>query len=517
MKKSTGLLILFTAILLILVNLLSRQNYFRIDLTRDKKYTLANITKETVKKLKDTVTVSAYFSEDLPPPYAQQARYVRDLLEEYGAISLDRFAFEFIDPASLETEQDKAMKKDIKPDIFGRVVREPTSVENELQNLGVLPVEIEVIEGDKQQIKRAFMGLVVRFQDKYEVIQVVQNLSDLEKDLTRLILKLTRGKTPKVGLIKDPSINIERISEIFSKNLLLLPITEAELPDDLDALLVAGSTKAMGKDALNKLKRFMNKGKSLAFWLDQYPVDAQTFELKQADFQDPALKLLAELGIKLKPSFVADITCASLNIEEQGSNAFSSPVKYPLIPELLTLPLSPITKGLSGIIVPFVSPITVDKDAKLKTTVLAQSSKVSWQEQKPFNINPKKDWASAKIEPDGPYNLMIEAEGFSDESKHGRLIVVGTSAFIWDEFLSKPNLVLAQNMLDWLVADSLLLMRAREFTAVPIDQELSDGAKKVIKYLNILGVPLLLILCGFLRWRKRESTRRLVKRMAQAR
>lgn len=518
MKRSNSgwVLVLIVSVLLILANLLSLQSYTRIDLTRDKKFTLAKATKEAVKKLKDTVTVSAYFSENLPPPYSQHARYVRDLLEEYEASS-DRFAFEFIDPVTHETDQDKARKKDIKRDIFGRIVRETTSVENELSELGVLPVEIQVIEGDEQQTKRAFMGLLVRFQDKYEVIPVVQNLSDLEKDLTGLILKLTREKTPKIGLIKDPGINIERISQVLKENLLLEPVTEQEPADDLDALLILGSTKSMGEDAFNKLERFINKGKSVAFLLDQFPVDAQTFELKHLDFQDPALRLLAGLGITFLPSLVADTSCASINIEEPGRVDFPLPAKYPFVPELMTMSLSPITKGLSGILLPFVSPITLDNGSRFKTTVLAQSSKVSWLEVKPFNINPRRDWALAKIEPNGPYNLMVQAEELSKSPK-ARLIVVGTSAFIWDEFISEPNLILAHNMMDWLVADSsMLMMRAREFADAPLDQELSDLARKVIKYCNILGVPLLLILCGFLRWRKRESQRRLVKRMAQAR
>jgi hypothetical protein len=38
------------------------------------------------------------------------------------------------------------------------------------------------------------MGIVIRYQEKHEVIPVVQNLADLEINITSLIKKLSRTK-----------------------------------------------------------------------------------------------------------------------------------------------------------------------------------------------------------------------------------------------------------------------------------------------------------------------------------
>src|SRR5580698_360052 len=150
-KNHAVFLIIGVAIVLVLANLISLKAFFRLDLTRDKKYTLSRASIDTVKNLSDIMTVSAYFTQDLPPPYAQHARYVKDLLEEYVSVSDGHLAFEFIDPAGEETEEDKALKKEIKHDIFGRPVREPTSIETQLAELGLEPVEIRVIKDDQQQ------------------------------------------------------------------------------------------------------------------------------------------------------------------------------------------------------------------------------------------------------------------------------------------------------------------------------------------------------------------------------
>src|SRR5207244_164377 len=100
-KKSNIIIFVITIITtLIMLNLLSLRTFWRFDLTRDRKYTLSKASIETVSDLKDILTVNAYFTEGLPPPYAQHARYVNDLLVEYLASAKGKFAFEFSDPAA---------------------------------------------------------------------------------------------------------------------------------------------------------------------------------------------------------------------------------------------------------------------------------------------------------------------------------------------------------------------------------------------------------------------------------
>jgi|SRR5579871_1942663 len=542
MKKTNHTVVLIVGIVVIavLVNLLSLKGFLRLDLTRDHKFTLSKASIDTVRNLHDTMTVSAYFTENLPPPYAQHARYVKDLLEEYLAASKGKFAFEFTDPALAETQEDKAKKKDMKRDIFGRMIREPTSIETNLSELGLQPVEIRVIEDDQQQTKRAYMGIVIRYQEKHEVIPVVQNLSDLEKDMTGLMRKLTREKEPKLGLIKDfASPHIEKVSQSLKQNMAVDHIDlkgSAEIPDDIDALLIVGAGEHFGDEGAKKIDRFLRKGKSGAFLLDRYAVDPRTFQVQPMGPRSKTheiFDLVKGYGIAIDSSLVADATCASLNMQEnRGGFVFSLPIKYPFVPELSNLSFdSPITKGLSGVILPFISKLDITEKAGLNVNILARSSKVSWLEKEPLDLNPRRNWGEAKIEPDGPYPLLAEARGVlpslvegADADKgpeaetkeqqgvESRLVVMGTSAFMWDEFLSPANQVLALNIVDYMLADTALLaMRTREFNEAPINVDLSDGMRQAIKYGNILGVPCLLVLYGLVRWRMRESRRRSLK------
>jgi gliding-associated putative ABC transporter substrate-binding component GldG len=540
--KKTNIVLFVLALIsaLVLLNLLSLRFFMRTDLTRDKKYTLSQASKETVAELKDLMTVSAYFSEGLPPPYAQHARYVNDLLVEYLAAAKGNFAFEFSDPTSSETSEDKAKKKESKRDIFGRLVREPTSVEQELAQLGLQPVEIRVIEDDQQQTKRAYMGIVIRYQEKHEVIPVVQNLSDLEKDMTGLMRKLVRERMPKVGLIRDPQgPSIQKVIQALSQNVTIVPLDlrEGEIEADMDALLVVGSGDHFGEQGAVKIQQFLDRGKSAAFLLDRVNVDPRSFQYQLVGPRSSTHLIfdwLKSYGVDIESNLVADAACASFNVQEnRGGFAFTLPIKYPFVPELMNLSFeSPITKGLSGVIIPFAAKVNLSEHENIKAQILAQSSKVSWLEKEPFDLNPRRDWNDVDIVPDGPHTLMVQLRGYSkeplkqeekenieekkdekkEEKREFRMVVAGSSAFLWDDFLAGANQLLALNIVDWMLADAALLeMRSRTFSDAPLNTNLSDGVKQAVKYGNILGVPALLIIYGLIRWRMRESRRHSLK------
>ncbi len=527
-NNNSAIIVVGVIVAVVLLNLISLRTFSRIDLTRDRKFTLSRASIETVERLEDTMTVSAYFTDGLPPPYAQHSRYVNDLLEEYAAASKGgKLAFQFRDPAAEESAEDKEKRKKVQHDIFGRLIREPTSVETELAELGLQPVEIRVIENDQQQTKRAYMGIVIRYQDKHEVIPVVQDLADLEKNMTSLMRKLVRERLPKIAIVKDAaSPSIAKISQAWSQNVSIEEIAltnESPIADDVDALLVLGSADHFGERGAQKIDEFLKKGKSVAIMLDRTNVDPRSFQPQPISPQSSVHKvfdLLKSYGVEVGTKLVADAACASLNMQEnRGGFSFSLPVKYPFVPELLNLSFeSPITKGLSGVILPFTAPLLLDEKDGFKLQVLARSSKVSWLEGEPFDLNPRRNWGEANIVPDGPHVLMVEARGVVPQSGdvkeavESRLLVVGSSSFLWDDFLSGPNQMLALNMVDWMLADSALLeMRSRTFNDAPLNADLSEVVKQLVKYGNILGVPFLLVLYGIVRWRLRESRRRGLK------
>jgi gliding-associated putative ABC transporter substrate-binding component GldG len=534
-SRNSSLFVLAAVGSVVLLNLLAVRTFFRLDVTREGVYTLATASKDTMKGLEDPVTVTAYFTENLPAPYSSNARYVRDLLAEYRAASKGKVSFEFIDPSAQETDADKETKREVKRDIFGRQFRDQTSVERDLESLGIQPVELRVVEQDQMQTKRAYMGLVIKHQEKKEVIPVVQDVGSLEYDLTSLIRKMTRPKTPVLGVLQghgEPALNekFNRLQAMLSQLYEVRPVDltgKDKVEEGVDALLVLGPQTAFKPNELRAVDQFLMQGKSAAFFLDSLHVDLKTFE--SAPSEHGLGPLLATYGLTVGDKLVADAQSAQLGMQERrGAMVVSMPVPYPFIPQLRRLEVdSPITRGLAGVTFPFVTDVTAHPVEGTTATVLAKSSPKSWLEPKPYNIDPRRDWRSETITPAGPYNLMVQVSGklkshFASEANasspggpvlaeskgEARVIVVGGSSLLWDDFMGQPNQALLLNVADWLLLDpALLAMRTRGLAEAPLQPELSEATRNGVKFGNALGIPLLLALYGVVRWRRREASR----------
>lgn len=513
---------------LVFVNLFAVRVPLRLDLTHDKTFTLSEATEDTMKGLESPVTITAYFTKDLPPPFSDNARFIKDLLEEYRAISGDNLSFSFVDPQAEETREDKQTKKDVKQDIFGRVRREQTSVEKELEAINIQPVEVRVIEQDQQQTKRAYMGISVRHGEDQESLPVVQDVSSLEYDLTTIIRRLTNTKQPVVGVIQghgelNPDEQLARIKAAMEQNYKLQPVTlssggEAKVPDDVDAILVLGPATAYSDDELKAVDNFLMQGKAAGFFIDKTKVDLRSFQPEPVTQNVDTI--LASYGIEVGSQLVGDVESASLNVQEKrGMFTVQRPIQYPFIPTLKNLiGDTPVTRGIVGVTLPFAVPLYPKKVEGVEVTVLGRSSPKSWLEDATAEgLSPQRDWASADVAVTGPYELIVTAQGLlpshfnagSKAAKEARVFVVGTSTMLNEQVLGPPNASLLLNLVDWMVLDpKLLSMRSRGAGEAPFSPELTDSARNATKIIGTAGLPALLVIIGLVRWRLREQRRR---------
>src|SRR3989440_4897055 len=89
--------------------------------------------------------------------------------------------------------------------------------------------------------------------------------------------------------------------------------------------------------------------------------------------------------------------------------------------------------------------------------------------------------------------------------------VVGSTDFASDRYArnSPENLVFVENAVDWLAQDDALIGIRSKNRAPPPLVFTSTTTRSAVKYGNVIGVPVLLMLAGILRlWRRRQTTRR---------
>ena len=164
--------------IVIVINILSEQFYVRLDLTADKSYTLSKATKNIIRSLEEPVTVTAYFTKDVPPQLLQARTDFKDLLVEYANIAKGNLVYEFIDPNKDQESEQKAMKE------------------------GIMPNIVNVRERDQMTQKRVFLGAVLKMGNDKEIIPVIQSGTAMEYALSSALKKLSVTNKPLIGYLQ---------------------------------------------------------------------------------------------------------------------------------------------------------------------------------------------------------------------------------------------------------------------------------------------------------------------------
>ena len=192
-----------------------------------------------IEKVDDLLTMKVYFSDDLPGEYANNRRYLQDILEEYAAISKGNIKFEFV-------SQDK--------------------LEEEAQKSGIAPLQLQVIENDKVEVKRVLMGMVILFEDNKEVLPVIQTTTGLEYEITTKIKKLVETNKPTVGVaqVEGQSEQFQSIQTVLRQryNVRLIKLNDV-VPLDISAILLSGISDSLTSNENKNLSDFMERGGNL--------------------------------------------------------------------------------------------------------------------------------------------------------------------------------------------------------------------------------------------------------------
>ena len=165
-------------------------------------------------------------SNDLPPELKTVSRYVRDLIDEYKTSSNGKFRWEAIDPGT-----DKKL-------------------EEEANRCKVQKLQIQVLRNQKFEMGQYYMGLCLEYGSQVESIPQVARAEGLEYQISSLIKKLTTKKK-KVAFTNghgeaDTNQGFQTLKGDLEQEFELTTVnpSQAEIPDDVDALVVGGPKQA---------------------------------------------------------------------------------------------------------------------------------------------------------------------------------------------------------------------------------------------------------------------------------
>ena len=482
-KKNFAFFIGIAIALAVLGNLVSREVFFRLDLTENRIYSLSSSSRTMLEKVDDLLTAKVYFSENLPGEYGNTRRYLQDILEEYAAYSDGDFRFEFYMP---DDDEKLAL---------------------EAQKSGIQPVQLQVVENDKLEIKRVYMGMALLYGDKREVLPIIQTNTGLEYEITTRIKKLVDENRAVVGIanVGDSAPAMERISmhlrDAYEVRSVYL---SAGVPADIEMLLVNGVSDSLAEDALGALKSYIARGGNL--FLAQGKIDGDLQAQRGMPIKSNIFDVLEPFGVNLADNLVMDRVCGTITVSQQrGFLRFNSAVEYPFFPVLQTFPDHEIVSGLEQVQMLFSSEIIYDSaDSTRLVAPLLVTSDHSSAAAGFINLNPIQNQAFQSLnEPGKVVGVYATAVSDSLENVMSQLVLVSTSDFLLDSGGGQvpSNGIFVMNAVDVLIGDrDLVALRSREITTRPL-QTLDDATRTTLKTINIVLPALLVIGYGLFQWR----------------
>lgn len=479
---------------LIVLNLIIQFFPISLDLTASRAHSLSSTTKQSLNKVDDLVTIKAYISSNLPPQLLPLKETVITTLNQYDQHGGTKVKVVLKDP------------------------QKNPQVEREVQSLGIPPMRFSSVKKDEYQVVQAYFGLAVFYAGEKEVIPALQEINNLEYQLTSAIKILQKDELPKIGFTTGSGeMEISQISNLdqtISVNYLprQIDLTAEEInTEKFRTLIMVGPKTSLSDKVKQELDKFLMAGKGLILLLDPIDVNqnliGQRVDLKLSDW-------LKHYGFELKDELVIDSSAAMANFQtQQGRFITPYPFWIKTRSENANQEL-PVTSSLETVVFPWVSPLNLSQGAKflLKTSPSAKTT------DQINNLAPTQKWDfKNNISQFTLAGLQTgEKKSFFDDSKSTKikLAVVGDANFISDQTTSvnRENIDFFLNLIDYLAQDSdLIEIRSKTIKSRPLKQ-ISEHRKQTYKYASLaVGPVVLILLAGLVRWQRKRVTNFIIK------
>lgn len=486
--------ILLIVAVVVLINILADIYFVRLDFTADNRYTLSKATKNILRELDDPVTVTAYFTDDLPPQLQKIRRDFREMLIEYANISKGKVVYEFIDPNQDEATEMKAMQQ------------------------GIQPVLVNAREKDQIKQQKAYMGALIQMGEESDVIPFMQQGSAMEYSLSSSIKKLAVTDKSSIGLLQghgEPSLSA--MSQALGQLNILYSVEPVVLTDSTDETLkyqtiaIVAPTDSFPSDHLQQLDSFLARGGRLYIALNRVEGDFNT--LYGTSINTGLESWLRDKGLIIEENFVIDAQCQTIGVrQQQGMFSITTPVRFPFIPVITKLSDHPVTAGIESVIFPFVSSISYIGDTTAIFTPLAITSDKSGTRSAPTYMDFRRNWTDSDFPLSG-VTVAAVLEGKINGSSRSSIVLIGDGDFAVGgegsqaQQIQQDNVNLMVNAIDFLSDDTgLIELRTKAVTSRPLDQ-IEDSRKAVLKYLNFLLPIVLIVIFGLVRMQRNRNIR----------
>ena len=402
---------LFLFILVVAVNFLASSFHSRIDLTKEKRYTLSEASKQLLRSLNEPVSIDVFVhKKNLPSEVKKLENSIAEFLlncKEYGKSNLQ---FRFLNPYE------------------GLIDSAQTRMEDSLNYFyGLYPSVLSAPEkvGDELEISKLIHGAIVKYRDTTMGIDLLQGQkgfgtekeqraalynnveATMEYKFMHAIEKIVSEKKPIIGYALGHgeafgyNINDAFLTLRSNYNTDTINIQEISfIPSELNALVILKPTLSFSETDKLKIDQYVMRGGKVFWMIDvMYAEFDSLYKSNGFIAFDRGLNLddlLFKYGARINQNLLQDMQCDQLGqMSGDPNNPQKRLVNWPFFP-VLNGTDHPISKNLDGVRSIFPNTIDTVKAQGIKKTFLLRSS----SNARVLNTPVKIDFEFLQIAPD---------------------------------------------------------------------------------------------------------------------
>ena len=534
LQNNIQLLIIIVA--LIFVNLIGSGYFWRFDLTKEKRYSLSDVTINTLDSLDYPMYVTVYLEGEFPPNIRAFQDAIRTTLIEMKQYSHGNIEFEFVDPSNNQELLQVFSQRSVAP-IPVKVQVSPT----ETRQQAMWPIAVM-----RYREREVFIDLLKGasvMTTRGPNVDFVKAESDLEYKLTSRIKTLIRRQGGLIALLQGHGelterdipewvVEIQNTYQFYRYDITQIP--EYEISPSVDVLIILQPKTAFSERDKYEIDQYIIRGGSVLWILNNQVVDMDMYrkqatlsELRELNLDD----LFMKYGVKVNYDFVQDQESESTEVFQPGPNGGTFlNKKWVFSPLIFNFPNHPINRNVDAVLNRYPNSIDTFQRPGIEMSVFMQTSNLSrtiqgrqfidvnqYIETPPpvslFNQGPKITgvllegvFESLFINRQAPTDSLAPnapAAPFGERNNPvapGKMVVISDDEFAQgklfrDErgYLPYDNKTLLMNVIDYLAGDETLTnLRSKEVVVRRISRDKGRDYAGMMRMVNI-GLPILLI------------------------
>ncbi|WBX72175.1 gliding motility-associated ABC transporter substrate-binding protein GldG [Tenacibaculum retecalamus] len=523
--------IAFALIGLLLLNYLSTSIYKRFDLTKDKRFTISDVSKNILDNIDNTVFVNVYLEGDFPAEFKRLQIETRQFLEELKAQN-SNILFRFINPDNI---REQLIQKGMMP-------TQLTVEEDGKLSQAIIFPWAEINLGKKSTLVSLLPNAIAKTQED----QLQNAIEKLEYSFANALNNITKNKKQKIAVISGngelEDIYLYSLLSEVGKNYHLAKFTldsvaknpQKTLKDltKYDLAIVAKPTERFTEQEKFTLDQFITNGGKSLWMIDQNYADTDSLynEGKMLAFpRDLNLTdLLFSYQVRVNNKLIQDLYSAKIPLAtgNTGNQAQFQHLNWFYHPLANGNPNHSITKNIAPVRFRFTTQIDTLK-GNIKKTPLFITSVLSKKigtpnfvelqsiAQQPKENEYKSDSQLLGVLLEGNFNSAyknrtkpFDTPNFKSESNPNKMVVIADGDIAKNQILKgKPhdlaldkwtgeqfgNKEFLINTIDYLLDDvGLINLRNKTLQINLLDKQKAYTEKSFWQFINI-GIPLILL------------------------